>query len=108
MLAAYFEVERIVVAEAVWQAALEGATAVPQFIGGKHALLCYTDPNPTLMSLTAGITFNWSAFSGGQDGFRVKRWREEGVESDFIEGQMASDMKVVAPDCGYFFNNVVA
>ncbi len=108
MLAGFFGLERVLVMNSVYQPAIEGATGAPTFIGGKHALLCYSAPSPSLMLPTAGYTFGWSGLVGSANGIRIKRFRMEELESDRIEGQMAYDMKVVAPSMGYFFNSVIA
>ena len=108
MLARYFDIDRVLVLGGVYETAVEGAASSMSFIGGKHALLCYTTDAPSLMTPTAGYTFSWSGFTGSQDGFRTKRMRAELLSSDRNEGEMALDMKIVAPSMGYFFNNVVA
>jgi hypothetical protein len=41
-------------------------------------------------------------------GYRIKRFRMENIEADRIEGQMAFDYRVVAPELGYFFATAVA
>lgn len=109
MLAGYFGVERILITMGVYTSTVEGAAVqTTTFMGGKHALLCYSAPEPSLMTPTAGYTFAWSGFVGGVNGIRVKRFRMEQLESDRIEGQMAYDMKKVAASMGYFFASVVA
>lgn len=109
MLARYFGVQRLFVAEAVYNSGAEGATDAMGLIYGKHALLCYSAPSPSLMSPTAGYTFMWSGFVGsGGTGIRIKRIRAELLESDRIEGQMSYDCRKVAAELGVFFNGAVA
>jgi hypothetical protein len=104
-----FEIERIFVMKAIENTAAEKATASHSFIGGKHALLCYSAPRPGLMTPSAGYAFSWIGFIGaGQEGNRIKRFRMEQIESDRVEIQMAFDLKKVAADLGYFFLSVVA
>lgn len=108
-LAALFEVEEILVMDAVHNTAKKGATASHSFIGGKHALLSYRPPSPGLLTPAAGYTFAWNGLMGSTDqGFRVKRFRMENLESDRVEIQMSYDQKKVAADLGYFFNGIVA
>ncbi len=108
MLAGYFGVDRILIFNSVYTAGNEGASApVTDFSAGKHALLCYSAPSPSLMTPTAGYTFAWSGFTGSNDGMRVKRFRLEALASDRIEMEMAYDMKKVAGAMGYFFNTAV-
>lgn len=110
MLARYFDIERVLVINGVYDTALEtvAGTSTMAFMAGKHALLSYSAPSPNLMMPTAGYTFAWNGFLGAANGIRVKTFRLEQLESDRVEGEMAYDMKVVAPECGYFFNSVVA
>lgn len=82
------------------------------FIGGKAALLVYAAPSANLMEPSGGYTFNWTGFVGaggaGSIGQRIKRFRIEQLESDRIEIQQAYAQKLVAPECGVFFNTIVA
>lgn len=43
----------------------EGETAAYSFVQGKHALLCYVNPRPSLMSPSAGYVFGWRGISQG-------------------------------------------
>lgn len=109
MLARFFEVERYIVAQASYVSSEEGAAStVNAFIAGKHALLAYVAPAPGLMVPSAGYTFTWSAFSGGNNGVRTKRFRMEQLESDRVEGEFAYDHKLVTTDMGYFFASAIA
>ena len=104
-----FELERIFVMKAIENTGKEGQANSHSFIGGKHALLCYSAPNPGLMTPSAGYTFSWTGFLGaGAEGNRIKRFRIEAIESDRVEIQMAFDQKKVAADLGYFFSGIVA
>lgn len=108
-LADLFEVERIVVMQAIENTAVEGQTNVHSFIGGKKALLVYSAPSPGLQIPTAGYTFSWTGFLGaGAQGGRIKKFRMEHLESDRIEMQMAFDQKLVSADLGFFWDNIVA
>lgn len=105
MIAAFFELDRYLVAKASYDSAAEGATDVDAFILGNHALLCYSAPSPGLLLATAGYTFVWSNANGGlnSSGLAVKTFRMEHLESDRVEGSFAYDHKVVSSDMGYFF-----
>lgn len=108
-LAALFEMEEILVMDAINNTANEGATNTHAYIGGKHALLVYSAPSPGIMVPSAGYTFSWTGFLGaGALGTRIKRMRMEHLESDRIEIEMAFAHKKVAADLGYFFSGVVA
>lgn len=111
LLAALLDVEKVMIAEAVLNSASKGATDSINFMAGKHAMLTYSAPNPGLMQPTAGYTFAWTGLEGaGAFGNVMGRiqmpWLGKGTER--IEGEMAYDLKVVAPELGYFFSGVVA
>jgi hypothetical protein len=108
LLGELFEIPRVLVCKAVYATNVELETAAYSFIQGKHALLCYVNPQPELEMPSAGYTFAWRGLTGSQDGLRIKSFRMENIASDRIEGEMAIDAKIVASDLGYFFNGAVA
>jgi hypothetical protein len=109
ILAGLFGVQRYLVARAVQNSAGEGLAASMSFMYGKHALLVYSSNAPSLMEPSGGYIFSWTGmFGAGPFGNRMKKFRMEHLASDRIECEMAYDMKVVAPESGVFFNNVVA
>ena len=59
---------------------------------------------PTGLSLdtpTAGATFSWTGFTGAtQSGIRIRRYRDEDIQSDWVEAEMAFDHKVTAAELG--------
>lgn len=109
LLAKIFGVDRVLVAKAINNTAVEGETQSFSFVHGKHALLCYVAPSPSLLAPSAGYIFSWRGVSRGlgQD-VGVKRFRMEQNEADRIEGQIAFDDKVVATDMGYFYASCVS
>lgn len=108
MLARFFGVDRVVVPTAIQTTTKEGAaTQATTFFAGKHALLLYAAPSPSLMEPSAGYIFNWTGNTGSLGGMRIKRFRMEPLASDRIEGEMAYDFKVVANELGYMMNAAV-
>lgn len=108
LLAKMFEVAEVMVGEASYATSEEGATAAFSFALGKHALLCYAAPSPSLLAPSAGYTFNWKGYTKLNDmGMVMRQYRIEEIRSDVFEGDLAYDMAVVATDCGYFFNTAV-
>lgn len=108
-VAAILEVERLFVASAIYASNVEGETAAYAFVHGKHALLTYSPPTPSLLTPSAGYTFAWTGVSGGLgQNVGVKTFRMEHLASDRVEGEVAFDQKVVATDLGYFFNGAVS
>jgi hypothetical protein len=109
LLKTLLELDEVLIADAIENTAAEGKTAVMNWVYGKHALLCYSAPNPSLMEPSAGYTFNWTNFLGaGGQGQRFKKFRMELITSDRVEGEMYYDQKVVATDMGVFFKDVIA
>ena len=108
MIAQLLGVERILVGEGVQITSKEGQNDTTGYIFGKHALLVYSAPRPSLMMPSAGYTFTWNAYGNGF-GARIKKFPMiELNDAQRIEGDMAYDMKVVAPDCGFFWTDAVA
>lgn len=108
-LAAIMGVDRILIASAIQNTAVEGATNAHSFILGKKALLVYAAPNPGLMTPSGGYTFSWtSRVASGPEGQRVSRFRMEHLKADRVEIEMAMDQKLVAADLGFFWDTIVA
>lgn len=108
-LAKVFGVDRILVSEAIYNTAAEGATESNAFIAGKVALLCYSNPSPGLLSASAGMTFAWSGFPGASAaGTLIRTQRDDKAYTDLIDGFMSFDQKVTAAALGYFFTAIIA
>ena len=109
LLAACFDVEMCLVSKAVYNTAQQGVAASMSFAMGKHALLCYAAPSPSLMTPTAGYTFAWQGFTGTNSlGIRVSQipMNQLGVGTVRNEAEMAFDMQIVGTDLGYFFSGI--
>ena len=108
-LAAILGLDEVLIMDGIVNAAKEGLAESNQFFGGKSALLTYSPAAPTLMTPSAGYTFNWTGLVGsGNDGMRIKRFYIDALASDRIEIDMSYDQKLVAKDMGYFFGAIVA
>lgn len=116
LLATLFDVDNLYTSYAsfaegpqIADAVLQDANATYEFMTDPNGMLMlYAPDSPSLQTPSAGYTFTWDGYipSGG-NGIRVKRFREERIESDRIEASMTYDMKVVSPDCGVYFGDVV-
>lgn len=101
-------VDRLVVTWTTENTAPYGATDAISFMNSKSALLVYAPANAGLQTLSGGYIFAWTGLLGaGAWGTRIKSWRMEEIASQRVEGGMAFDMKVVSPDVGVFFSNIV-
>jgi hypothetical protein len=103
MLAAYFGLERLFVMKGVYETGLAGGTQAYALMASKGMLLCYTPSSPSLLQPSAGYTFTWNGYLGaGAAGVRVKKYREEKIESWVYEVSQAYDQRLIAADCGVF------
>jgi len=111
-LAEIFEVENFYVMEAVKNSSVEGVAESNAFIGGKHAMLCYTPNNAGLMSPAAGLTFAWNNLEGVNNlGITVESFSDDALKrqqiAEMIQVKMSYDMQVVGADLGAFVNGIV-
>ena len=110
LLASLFEVDKVYVAWAVVNAGAKGSSDDVGFIMGKNALLCYSNPNPSLRTPSAGYIFAWTGLMGaGAYGNRIVRLPMDllGLGVERIEGEIAFDAKKVSDDLGVFFKDIV-
>jgi hypothetical protein len=108
-LAELFELDEILVMDAIENSAAEGAANSHGYIGTDNALLLYVPSSPGLMTPSAGYTFTWGGLlGGGALGSRISRMRMEHLKSDRLEIEMAFDQKLVSADLGYMFLNATS
>lgn len=109
LLKALFRVDNIYVTEAINNLAPKGAAADFDFINDNTMLMCYVPPNPGLQTPAAGYTFSWNGLLGAQAlGTSIARIPQPLLKSTRVEAEMAWQMKVVAPELGIFFSDVVS
>lgn len=115
ILAAYFEVDEVIVPQAVVNVAPELAPQLGDnvnlnwIINPKGMLLLYRNPVVGAKMLTGGLTFRWSGLlNAGGFTLPVFRDRKTRAFSDWFAVRQAFDMRVVAPDAGVFVGNIVA
>ena len=109
LIASVLGLDQVLVANAVEDTNDEGAAEALDFVYGKDALLVYAAPRPSMLHPSGGYTFAWTAmFGANAAGMRMMRFRMEHLKSDRVEGESAYDHKLVAPECGAFFDNVVS
>lgn len=106
-LAMLFELDEVLVMDAIQNTAKEGADDSHSFIAGNHALLTYSPAQPGLMIPSCGYTFTWSGLIGGDEGTEMSRFRMQAIKSDRVEIEMAYDYKVVGVDLGCFINTII-
>lgn len=116
LVAQLFEVEEVTVMRSVYNSAAGLAGDPPAagnasvgYIGSDHVLIQHAPMEAAIDTPSASMGFSWTGFIGAtESGVRVRRYRDEDIESDWVETQMAFDYKVTAPELGYFLNDVRA
>jgi hypothetical protein len=118
LIAAAFEIPTILVSRASvvpnfqerGSAAQDNANAAnfSYITNPKAVLLTYSTSTPQLMEPLAGMTVTWKGyFAGNAQGIRIKRFRQEAIESDRIEGMITFEHKLIAPSMGLYVNALV-
>lgn len=109
ILASMVGLDRIAIGRAIHTTSPEGtaeASVTYSRVFGKHGLLLYVTPRPTLRSPAAGYTFVWNRVPNARQ--YIKRMRDEEREVDIIEANGYWDMVRTAPDAGLFLASAVA
>ena len=101
LIAAVFEVDKLLVGKALYDSTQEGVAESLGYIWGKSVALLYVESSPSLKKVSFGYQFQ-------SRGFRTKKWREEGRDGDFVEAGEIRDEKIVAAGCGYLYTTVVS
>lgn len=102
LLARIFQVDQVLIGEAGYNTATEGASDSLGYVWGKHAWVIYISPRVSLKTVTFGWTFTYKQRM-------VKRWRDEDREGTYVRvGQDNYDQKIVAEEAAYFIKDAVA
>lgn len=109
-LAALFEVDKVIVAAAMYNSAAEGATDSMADLWGKHAWLIYVNPRPSRRSVSFGYTMQMTTMRNGQavPNFTAERWYQGPEKTTFIRVLGNYDQHVVAAGSAYLIKNAVA
>lgn len=75
-------------------------------VWGKHALVYYQAPNPTILDPSAGYTFTWTRVPNSLQ--YAVRHRDDQAELNVYEANSYFDQKVVVPRAGTFLQNIVS
>lgn len=110
LLAQLFGVERVVVAQSIYNAAAEGATANYQWtVSPTGVWLGYIERTPALDSPTAVAMFTWTGLLGANaSGSAIFRGRDDRAYSDWIHIKDAYQFKRVSPELGTYFQTAVS
>jgi len=105
MLARILEVDEIVVLSAVYDSAAYGANASMNYVSSNKFLLLHVTDNPSLESPSAGYNFAWTGF--GTNGYGVKTFEMDTLNSIRVEAHNYHDMRLVAADLGVYVPTVL-
>jgi hypothetical protein len=113
LLAKVFKVGKIVVAKAVYASGVEEDETMAYALGQYDALLVYAAPRPTRRHPSGGYTFRWRrpierGVSGDRLESTIRKFYMQKERGTRIEGSVYEDIKLVAADCGVFFDDAIA
>ena len=109
LLARAMDFDRVLIGDAIYTTTAEGTaeTSVSYTRAwGKHTLLLYVPPRPSLMNPAAGYTFTWNRVPNSIR--YVVRHRDAEREVDIIEANTYFDQKLTAKNAGHFTSSCVS
>lgn len=116
-LAAFFNINRILVGSATYNSAKEGQTAVQADLWTDNALLCYVSPRPQMKSPSFGYTYEWNKYSAKQLGISndmrtatrplIKKFKQQRPELTFIDAYNYYSQKITFNTAGYLITDVL-
>jgi hypothetical protein len=103
LLAAAFDVEKVLIGNPLYQTTKEGQTETLGYIWGKNVIGAFVDQAPTNRSRTLG--FIPSLY--GSNAVQMAKWYEQSVKGTFVEGTIDEDEIIVDANCAYLLQTVV-
>lgn len=101
LMAKVFDIEKIIIAEAEYNTAAEGATDSLDYLWGKDAWLAYITPKPGIKQVSYGYTLR-------QLTRIIKRWRDEGIDTDYFRVKDVYQHYVMAIEACFRFVGAIA
>jgi len=99
ILAAIFDVDRVLVGRTIYDTNYEGLSESTAYLWGANCWLGYISPRPALRTPSALYRFD------GQKR-QVKKWRDEDRNGDWVEVSEIYRQKAPATACGYLIKSV--
>lgn len=111
-LAALLEIDDVIVARAIKNAANEAQTASMAWVWGEYALLQYRPPSPGRKTVSLAYTFHWSNAFQGAEGQSVGSqfvdlYYVRGRKSDAVEVHKYYDEKIIDANAGILFSDTL-
>lgn len=98
LLATLFNVSKVVVSQAVRNTGEENVADTLTDVATDTAFVCYVEPNPGLKKPSAFYTF---MKEGSTRPYRVRKYRDDEREGDWIEVSNFYQIRVISSDCAY-------
>ena len=109
LIASLLELDRYLVGRAIYTTTKEGtaeSSVSYSRVWGKHALLIFTPPSPSLMTPSAGYTVVWQRVAGAVQ--YMQRFRREEQEADLLVANSYFTQKRVSAGAGAMLSSAVA
>lgn len=109
LVAQLFELEELLVMDAVYDTSTEGAASSMAFMGGDAMLVYYKPDAPAVEMPSAFYQFNWTGMLGmtRETGSRIKNFRMEAIASDRVEIESAFDIKITGTDMAFLLYSLL-
>jgi hypothetical protein len=113
LVASLCKLKDVLVADAVYNSAQEGAAFSGAFVASKQALLSFEPDSPDLMTPSALYCASWTEFDivremTNQGAGAMFMYRDEPIKSDIYRGVSYYAFIIPSKDCGLFANNVIS
>lgn len=100
-IAAYFDVQKVLIADAIENTAKEGQTDALDYVWSDNCILAYVSPNAAIETPSAGYEL---ALTGARF---VDEWYEQEIKSTMVRANDFYDNKVVDPYAMYVITNTI-
>lgn len=111
IIASVFEVDEIVMADAVSNTAAVGATATPARMVTDRMLLTHTPASAGLETPASGLIFAWNSIPGVSWGITMESFTDDALArqqiAEQVQGKMAYDMKIVGASMGTYIADAI-
>jgi hypothetical protein len=95
----------VIIADAYYNSALQGATPVISDIWSReYAFLFQAPMGQDITEPCLGRTYSWEEDGGA---FAVETYRDESARSDVMRARQVVQEKIINSNCGYLFSNIV-
>jgi len=112
MLAGLIDVSEVIVGGGLINTAPEGQPVTHEYILGKHALLCYVNPEGQARQKqpSAFYAYVWrdANIGGDANGMAVRQFRNEDKDVTFVEADLFIDHKLTGVGMGCFFGAAIS